>query len=368
MAQIPSKTPTKPSGKPKGRPALFRISRRKWLIGGGVLLIAVLVGVAVYLVRSGRFESGRLVVVKDFVTEAVSKITKPGSRLGQPGPPAPGEEHTHTVKPGENLWKIAKEGTLVESPWEWRTILVQNRDKIQYAFLSEDDGGWKVIVEEGQELRVKGDASTALPDGPSKPDRQFAVQMLTVPDDRIERAVRIVRLLITDGQFAYLYRHEADGKRFFRIRVGFYRTEDEAKQAGEALVARYGKLFKEYWAMRPSDVELKGGHLDFGVQQARPWVVELPQRDSHKQALDDLRQVVGASEFAYIAQKRDGAASPARYLYRTRIGFFASEADARTFVAAHRGAAPLLGDGRPVQVDNFTEAFPGQNMKMGKAG
>jgi hypothetical protein len=180
--------------------------------------------------------------------------------------------------------------------------------------------------------------------------------------------MRIVRQLMTDGHFAYLYRHEADGKRFFRIRVGFYKTEDEAKQAGQALLGRYSKVFKEYWAMRPSEVELKGGHLDFGVQQARPWVVELPQRGSHHDALEDLRKVTAASEFAYIAQKRDAAATPAHYFYRTRIGFFASEADARKFVDDHKGAAPLLSEGQAVQVDNFQEALPGQNLKMGKPG
>lgn len=376
MAQSPPKPATKSASSAGKSPpksggfSRIRLSRKALIAVGGTVLVAVLAaGVVVYLVRTGRIGSvSRLIVVKDFGPESKGGGARPGQGPAQAGAPAPGEEHTYTVKPGENLWKIAKEGTLVSSPWEWRTILVQNKDKIQYAFLSEEDGGWKVILDEGQQLKVKGGVSAALPDGQGKVGPQYAVQLLTVPEDRMERGMRIVRLLITDGYFAYLYRHEEQGKRFFRIRVGFYGTEDEAKQAGQALIARYGKLFREYWAMRPSDEELKGQHLDFGVQQSRPWVVELPQRDSHHDALEDLRKVVGASEFAYISQKRDGTASPAHYIYRTRIGFFASEEDARTFVAAHKGSAPLLSDGRPVRVDNFLEAFPGQNIKMGKAG
>jgi hypothetical protein len=192
--------------------------------------------------------------------------------------------------------------------------------------------------------------------------------MLTVPDTRLERAMRIVHQLIADGHFAYLYRKEADGKRFYRIRVGFYPTPEYAMQAGESILAKYAaqKVFKEYWVMRPSDLELQGGHLDYGMQEARPWVVELPQRDSHHDALEDLRKVASASEFAYIAQKRDGSSTPARYIYRTRIGFFASEGQAKDFIAAHKGTADVLSQGEPVRVKNLQEALPGQNMRLGK--
>ena len=363
MAQSSSR-PGKPSPGGTAKPAfkignpLAKLPRpAQWTIGIVVLLLIAAVA-AWYFVAGSRPEEtgGRLSVVKNFV----------------PAPPAPAPakpaERTHTVKAGENLWKIAKQGELVDSAWDWRMILVQNRDKIQYTFLSESDGGWKVMVGEGQELKVKGDPSPQLPGagGPTEP--LYAVQVLTVPDTRLERAVSLVRMLMTDGQFAYLYRKEADGKRWFRIRVGFYHSADEAKQAGEALVARYGngKIFKEFWVMRPSALELQGGHLDYGVQQARPWVVELPQRGTHRESLEDLRKVSAASEFVYISQKRDGDATPPHYLYRTRIGFFASEAEARDFIAAHKEAAPLLGEGQAVRLESFEEALPGQNLRLGK--
>jgi hypothetical protein len=329
----------------------------QWAIAVGLLVLIVAAAAWYFLLGNRPAETGRLSVVKDF-----------GAAQPPAATPAAPAERTHTVKAGENLWKIAKQGDLVNSAWDWRTILVQNRDKIQYTFLSESDGGWKVMVEEGKELKIKGDPSPELPDGRGPTEPLYAVQVLTVPDTRLERAVGLVRMLMTDGQFAYLYRKEADGKRWFRIRVGFYRSVDEAKQAGEALLTRYGerKVFKEFWVMRPSELELKGGHLDYGVQQARPWVVELPQRGTHRESLADLRKVSAASEFVYIAQKRDGSATPPRYIYRTRIGFFSSEAEARDFIAAHKEAAPLLGDGQVVKVETFEEALPGQNLRLGK--
>ena len=366
MAQSSSR-PGKPSPGGAAKAALLKFGNplaklprpAQWAIGI-VLLLLIAAGAAWYFLAGSRSgdSGGRLSVVKDF-------------GAGQP-PAAPESakpaERTHTVKAGESLWKIAKQGELVDSAWDWRTILVQNRDKIQYTFLSESDGGWKVMVEEGQELKVKGDPSPAPPGAEGPAGRLYAVQVLTVPDTRLERAVSLVRMLMTDGQFAYLYRKEADGKRWFRIRVGFYRSAEEAKRAGEALLARYGdrKVFKEFWVMLPSELELKGGHLDYGVQQARPWVVELPQRGTHRESLEDLRKVSAASEFVYIAQKRDGAATPPHYIYRTRIGFFSSEDEVRAFIAAQKDAAPLLGEGQAVKLESFEEALPGQNLRLGK--
>ena len=77
-------------------------------------------------------------------------------------------------------------------------------------------------------------------------------------------------------------------------------------------------------------------------------------------------KISGASEFAYISQKRDGTANPAHYVYRTRIGFFADEAQAKAFIKAHKGAADVLAQGEAVRVQDLQEALPGQNLRLGK--
>jgi hypothetical protein len=358
-----------PKSKKPRTPMTPRQRRIVALSAGGIVLLLLAAGAVVFVMTRGLLvdSGGRLTVSKDFGNEP-EKGAERGAAGSSSTPAVPGEERTYTVKPGENLWGIASKGGLVDSAWEWRTILVQNRDKIQYAFLSEEDGGWKVMVEDGQQLKVTSDSSPGLPGAAPATGKLYAVQMLTVPDTRLERAVRIVHQLIADGHFAYLYRKEADGKRFYRIRVGFYATPDDAMQAGEGMVAKYSaqKLFKEYWVMRPSDVELQGGHLDYGVQEARPWVVELPPRNSHHDALEDLRKISGASEFAYIAQKRDGTSSPAHYLYRTRIGFFANEGQAKAFITAHKSDADVLAQGQAVRIEDLQEALPGQNLRLGK--
>ena len=321
------------------------------LLALAVLLVAA-GGVWFAWTRMGGEETvGRLLVSKNF------GIQVPG---------LPGAERTHKVQPGENLWSIAGHGNLVPSAWEWRTILVQNKDKIQYAFVSDEDGGWKVMVENGQQLTVKPDVSPYYPGAALPSGKLYAVQVLTVPDRRLERAVKIVHRLLADGHFAYLYLREADGKRWYRIRVGFFASPEDATLAGEDIVTQYlsQKLFKDFWVMRPSGLELQGGHLDYGAQQGRPWVVELPERGSHHEALQDLRKIAAASEFAYIAQKRASGTDPARWVYRTRIGFFPTESQAQAFIAAHKGSVTVLEQGSPARVDNFQEELPGQNFRL----
>ena len=169
----------KPSPKPSPKPAAAKPApakkpgggnRRRTLLLVGIGALALLIGLGVawfFLVRpSGSGEGGPLRIVKDFLPTGKGDAGK-GAK-----PTGPVLEGTHTVKAGENLWSIAKQGDLVTNPWEWRTILVQNKDKISYAFISEEDGAWKVMVEEGKVLKVKAPGYQA--DGVS--GKQYAVQ------------------------------------------------------------------------------------------------------------------------------------------------------------------------------------------------
>ncbi len=361
MAQKPSPT-AKPSAA-KSAPAAKKPAgrARKVLLWGGVAVLAVLAGLAVawyFLVRPGGFtEGGLLRVTKDFL---------PGKSESKPGTAAPGAgpqaERTHTVKPGENLWAIAKKGDLVATPWEWRTILVQNKDKISYAFISEEDGAWKVMVEEGKELKVRPPNSTAQ----GAAEKQYAVQVLTVPENRLPYATGVVKTLLADGQYAYLYRRDFGGKSWYRIRAGFFPSQEQARQAGEAILAKYAdkKLFKEYWVMLPSHRELRGELIDFGAQQVKPWVAQLPDRGTHEKSLEDLRALSPETEFVYISQRKDKDSG--KFIYRTRVGFFTDEQKAQAFIAQKSGTVPVLADAKAVKVENFEEALPGQNLKLGK--
>jgi hypothetical protein len=323
---------------------------------GAAALLAGLVVAWYFLVRpEGAREGGPLRIVKDFLP--MGKVAPEKA-----APPVVTAERSHTVKAGENLWAIARQGDLVSNSWEWRTILVQNKDKISYAFISEEEGAWKVMVDEGKVLTVRPPGHS--PDGVS--GKQYAVQVLTVPGTRLRYATEVVKTLLADGQYAYLYRRDFAGKSWYRIRAGFFATPEEAAEAGETILARYAdrNLFKEYWVTVPSQRERRGELMDFGAQRVKPWVVELPERETQGKALEDLRALSLEADFAYISQRKDE--THGKYAYRTRVGFFESEAGAKDFIVKHGGRIPLLTGAKAVNVTGFEEALPGQNFKLGK--
>ncbi|HEX7926606.1 MAG TPA: SPOR domain-containing protein, partial [bacterium] len=215
---------------------------------------------------------------------------------------------------------------------------------------------------EGKELKVRPPAYQA--DGVQ--GKQYAVQVLTVPQSRLRHAVEVVKMLLADGQYAYLYRRDFGGKSWYRIRAGFFATPDEAQATGEYILAHYAdrKLFKEFWVTVPSQRELRGDLIEYGAQQVKPWVVELPERDNQGKALEDLRALSTEADFAYISQRQDKATS--KFAYRTRVGFFNSEKRAQDFIAARKASIAVLGEGKPVKLDGFEETLPGQNLRLGK--
>lgn len=355
-----------------------------WGLLGLVILTAGVVSALYYMNRERIESDARLTVIKDFVAKVDEAIEKGKSALditlekgksaadvvGQklaglkpdsiklPG--LSGGTRRYRVKEGENLWAIARESNLVDNPWEWRTILIQNKDKIEWAFINEEEQAWKVMLATGQELTVRRDAQ---PDMGEPQGKKFAFQLASMNEAQLKRAEFVVRVLMKDGYYAYLYRHEKDGRNWYRIRSGFYDSEARARAIGNEIKAHYTKqnyFPDDLWVMTPSPAEMRGENLVFGAQLINPWVVELSDRDTHGDAVKDLRRVGSVGEFAYIWQTRNSITK--RYIYRVRIGFFASDADARKLFSGKSGA--LWKDAKTVKLHQLEETLPGQNLKL----
>lgn len=265
---------------------------------------------------------------------------------------------SHVVEPGENLWSIAKQGDLVDSPWEWRTIMVQNSDRIDYAFISDESPAWKVVMAEGQELTTSDDPPFPVVDLQTN---RYAVQLATLPESGYNRAVFLVRVLIRDGYFGYVTRADTANGPVYRIRSGFYASEDAAISMGEAIQDRYedktwfkGKL----WTMAPPAGERAGNNIDFGVQRVHPWVIEVTTQNTHGKARKDLRSLSNLGLFAYISQGKGFGG----FSYRTRLGYFSSEKAAQQLIDSRSGA--MWEDAKPIEIKVYEEAFPGQMIRL----
>ena len=160
------------------------------------------------------------------------------------------------------------------------------------------------------------------------------------------------------------------------MRVGFFENKGAAQRAGTEIHERYRekKIFRsDFMVFLPSFREMRGEGLEFGVQKTRPWVIEFPKRGTHQRALEDLKRVSPAAEFAYIAQKHDKLSGV--YVYRTRVGYFSTQDDAMATIRsqAKNGADALKGKGGlwdqaiVVSLEGFKETLPGQNVKISDA-
>ena len=112
----------------------------------------------------------------------------------------------------------------------------------------------------------------------------------------------------------------------------------------------------------PSFREMRGERLDFGVQKSNPWVIEFPRRESHKAALADLKKVSPASDFTYIAQKKDPASG--MFYYRTRIGFFPTAATAQELIQQQGAGGGLWREAKVTALETLEEALPGQRVRV----
>lgn len=340
--------------------------------GLGVVILLLGVGSALFYFSRSQDESGTasgLAGLFKKLTSGVSDLVS--SEPEQEQEDDRGPARTYTVQDGDNLWAIARKGELVDNPWEWRNIVIQNKDKIEYAFVSQDTGHWKVMMEKGQTLEVRAPRAPD-PDKPVK--KKLALQLLSAPESNLNQALKIVKMLLGDGYYAYLYRIEIKGQQYYRVRVGFFESRYDADRAGADINERYKdkKIFRDpFMVFLPSFREMRGERLDFGVQKTKPWIIDFPQRGTHERALEDLKKVSPMAEFAYIAQKHDKLSGV--YVYRTRVGYFSTESDARAIIRSHakngtealRGKGTLWNKAVVTSVAGFQESLPGQQMKVG---
>ncbi|MGK0289166.1 MAG: hypothetical protein ACI86H_000596, partial [bacterium] len=276
---------------------------------------------------------------------------------------------SYIVEKGDNLWSIAKKAKNIRNPWRWKTILIQNKDKIDYTIVSADTGKWKVIIDAGRRLKIKSIDDKKKNISGQYERKKFALQLMSLQLNKLDQAVDIVKFLIRDGYYAYLYRTKTKiktkrskkGHYFYRIRTGFFATANEARSVGEEIYKRYKKkrIFPaNFWPVLPSYSEISGELIDFGIQRSRPWVIQISNTSNRKTAIANLREITPFANFSYISQKKNRKAKG--YSYRTRIGFFEKSAQAKLMLRKIQKTTKKFSNARIVEVLNIMESAPGQ--------
>lgn len=258
------------------------------------------------------------------------------------------------VETGESYWEVSAPGTNGISDTVWHTIFIQNKSKYDYTVKPKGRTNWD-IVKEGRKIKAifQSEQAKAKDILSRKKQGKYAIQMASLEEENFLKAVDILRMLINDGYYAYIYKTEKKykGKYWYRIRVGFFKTAEEAQSLGQEIYFRYRdqKIFPDnFWAVMPTSRELSKELIDLRQPINKPWMVELPHYLLKKQAIGDLPIFSSRTDFVHISQKMNPETG--QVIYRTRIGFFETEAEAQNKLKRLSRANPIFSKARVVQL------------------
>ena len=273
----------------------------------------------------------------------------------------------YKVKKGDTLWNIANKKSVYDDPWQWKSILMQNKDKIKYAFFS--DGQWNANIHVGNTLKVEPLKESDV----NIKSRKWGVQLLSLEEDRLEQAIDIVKLLLENKYPAYVYQtrnkiknaYYPNGVFYYRIRVGFFETEEQARDIGLEIVQRFASrnIFrKDLWVLRPSRDELQGSFLDFGIQRVKPYIIDIGDQNNKRASIKIMKKISSIADFSYVVERKNNISQT---IFNNRIGFFQSYDDAFSKIEELQKLYPnefLNADVLDIS-DEFNELEPGQNIR-----
>lgn len=170
--------------------------------------------------------------------------------LSEPPPRVAAETRPgrYLVKEGDTLSKIAARQDTMQDPLRWPILLRLNLESLADLETGADFADREVPP--GTELRVI--TPTEAKAGVEKPaGSRWAVNVLSTPReaDIVPPAVTLAK----QGFPAYITRANVKGKEFWRLRVGFFRSKEEAKEQGEKIKTLLE--FKEFWTTRVDTAE-----------------------------------------------------------------------------------------------------------------
>jgi len=312
------------------------------------------------------------IVPKREMAKMIAKSKKPKSQNGQAIEQSPVKEEliefSSLIEKDQNIWKpINRSQSKKLKSDQWRTIIIQNKRKLDYTIFPEvyDTNPHWAIKQTKNKLEVSYAESNNQPrpaqsdltqdntknktdqnEVASKEDPwKFVVQVMSTDRLHYEDAVTAAHRLVSDGYYAYVYRtkDKIKEKLWYRVRVGYFKTPQDARAIGQEIYFRYRDknkfLPQNYWAVIPSEHELSTEIVNMDAQNSRPWILELPLYQSRSKALKDLPKLEEITELAYVSSRQQGQTTH----YRIRGGFYETQGEAQRNLGKLRKLHPALG-------------------------
>jgi len=229
-------------------------------------------------------------------------------------------------------WSILNEGQLANTE-SWQTIFVQNKSKLEYTIIPQSSRDWELIQERRKvKIRFRSEVDVMKDILSRKKRGKYAIQLFSLSEDEIPKVMSLLRLLMNDGHYTYLYRSSVkfEGKYWYRLRVGFFKNVEESMEIGNEIAQKYknsGLFPKKHWTVFPSSRELSREIIDLQQPITKSWIIELPLYRSKEDAIRELILFSLNTNFAYISQKRGLENDSIQY--RIRVGFFEADTQAK---------------------------------------
>ena len=199
-------------------------------------------------------KEGPPVMSKDDAVERPSTAAKGESAAEKPSAPAKAAQESrekpgyYIVKKGDTLLKVASRQDTMQDPLKWPVLLRLNPDKLGSLPNGEDFATRELPT--GMELRYI--TPREAKEGLKKPSGSpWVVNVISASSEA--EIVPPAVILSKNGYPVYITRAFVKGKDYLRLRVGFYKSGQEAREQGEKIRGLLN--FQGFWATKVDEVE-----------------------------------------------------------------------------------------------------------------
>ena len=109
----------------------------------------------------------------------------------------------------------------------------------------------------------------------NKEQHKYSLQIMAVEEEYKTKALKITKHLVKEGYQAYTYKTPMkiisdtypNGKYFYRVRVGFFQTREEAKKTGDKIFHTNSSFPNDYYVIKAKSGEYDGKIITYGFQK-----------------------------------------------------------------------------------------------------